>query len=213
MPTRLLVALLPPPPLQEIVHGIRCEFADRYQSCGAQKSPPHITLQAPFFWDSAAMDAVNACLQDIAEQAAPFPVLLRGFGTFSPRVIYIHVHPDPRLIALQASLSAAMQTTLGIVDPQAQHRTFVPHMTVAFKDLTVANFHRAWAEFCDRPFQAEFLVTQVTLLHHLDRYWQTLREFPLASPHNSHICSANLDETVLNSALESASSATQHRLN
>ncbi len=181
MPTRFLVALLPPLPLQETVHGIRHEFADRYQSRGAQNSPPHITLQAPFSWDPAAIDAVNACLQDMAEQTTPFPIRLRGFGAFSPHVIYIHVQPDPHLMALQASLAAALQTTLGVVDSQAKHRTFVPHMTVAFKDLTIANFHAAWAEFCDRSFQAEFLVTQVTLLHHIDRYWQPLREFPLAA--------------------------------
>ncbi len=185
MTSRLFVALLPPQPFQETVEAIKQEVADRYHSRAAQKSPPHITLQAPFEWDMADIDAIATCLQTVASQYHPLPIVLNGFNAFPPRVIYIHVEPNAYLTALQAALAAELQSSLGIIDPQAQHRDFVPHMTVAFRDLTQPNFDVAWAEFRDRPLCYEFLATHLTLLRHDDQRWNPWLEFPLVQRDNA----------------------------
>jgi len=179
MTSRFFVALLPPQPFQDMVDAIKREVADRYHSQAAQNSPPHITLQPPFEWDMATIDQITTCLQTVASQHAPLSIALNGFKAFPPRVIYIHVEPNPLLTTLQADLAAELKSRLGLVDPQAQHRDFVPHMTVAFRDLTKPNFDAAWTEFCDRPLHHEFLATHLTLLLHDGQRWNPWAEFPL----------------------------------
>jgi len=185
MTSRFFVALLPPQPFQETVDAIKQEVADRYYSRAAQTSPPHITLQAPFTWDVAAVDAIATRLQAFACQHQPLSIALDGFNAFPPHVIYIHVEPNLRLTTLQADLAAELKSSLGIIDPQAQHRDFVPHMTVAFRDLTQPNFEVAWEEFRDRPLQYEFLATHLTLLLYDGQRWNPWAEFPLAQSSTS----------------------------
>lgn len=186
MTTRFFVALLPPKPLQETVDAIKQEFADRYHSRGAQLSPPHITLQPPFVWTIEMITKVKTCLQEVADQHSPNLVTLDGFQSFPPRVIYIHVNPTPWLTTLQTHVADVMKVSLGIVDAQAQRRAFVPHMTVAFRDLTKPNFVAAWAEFRDRPFQQTFLATHLTLLHHNGKCWHPFAAFPFSSPSDAN---------------------------
>jgi 2'-5' RNA ligase len=51
--SRFFIALLPPQMIQDYANQIKQYFAEQYTSQGAQKSPPHITLQPPFVWEDA----------------------------------------------------------------------------------------------------------------------------------------------------------------
>lgn len=177
---RFFVALIPPPPFQAEANAIKQHFSDRYQSRAAQKSPPHITLQAPFEWPSTALPDLTTALTQFAQQYPAVPVTLDGFAAFPPRVIYIDVHPTPALLLLQTQLTAYLQTQIGLPPPKSQ-RPFVPHMTVAFRDLTKPNFAAAWAEFRDRPLHYSFTATALTLLQHNGQQWVVVSEHPLTA--------------------------------
>ncbi|MDJ0735990.1 MAG: 2'-5' RNA ligase family protein [Nostocaceae cyanobacterium] len=173
------VALLPPKDIQDHANQIKQYFADNYASKHAQKSPPHVTVQPPFEWEDDNLSALEACLQEFTTGQNAIPVILKGFGAFIPRVIYIHVEKTKELLSLQANLMAHMETKLGIVDPVSQTRPFAPHMTVAFKDLTRKNFKLAWHEFKHRELYFEFTAISLTLLRHNGRQWDIQSEFAL----------------------------------
>jgi len=177
--SRFFVAFLPPPTFQEQVKDIQQYFAERYQSRGAQKSPPHITLQSPFEWEVAALPLLTTSLEEFANYYSSIPIRLSGFAAFAPRVIYINVVKTPELMALQAHLSAYLAEELAIIDPASQERSFTPHITVAFRDLTRQNFKAAWPEFQFRPLQFEFTAADLTLLIHDEQRWNVNRHFPL----------------------------------
>jgi len=177
---RFFIALLPPSEIQDCANQIKQYFADRYASCGAQKSPPHITLQPPFEWSAKQVPVLEQCLSTFATSRESVPVRLSGFGAFPPRVIYINVLKTQQLLTLQANLMACLETTLGIVDPISKTRAFFPHMTVAFRDLTRQNFQAAWPEFQQRQLQFEFTATELTLLIHDGKSWNVSVEFPLS---------------------------------
>jgi 2'-5' RNA ligase len=101
---------------------------------------------------------------------------LSGFAAFPPRVIYLDVLPNPVLPDLYADITTTLANTLSIIDPYAS-RPFVPHMTVAFRDLTPDNFELAWAEFRDRKINFEFEATNLTLLAHDEQKWNVLSNF------------------------------------
>ncbi len=179
--TRYFLALLPPQEVQAAVNQIKQHFADRYASCKAQNSPPHITLQPPFEWAIAPVSFLEQRLLVFAQRYSPSYISLSGFGAFAPRVIYIQVVKTPELLALQAELSAYLQRELKIVDAAAKKRAYAPHMTVAFRDLTQPNFRAAWSEFQHQPFQFEFSVSALTLLHHDGRRWHIHASFPFSA--------------------------------
>jgi len=174
------VALLPPPAIREQVTAIKQDFAARYDSRHALKSPPHVTLQPPFKWLAEDMATLENALSQFTTTRQPVPVTLSGFGAFPPRVIYVNVLKTPELLDIQKQLSAHFEDTLNLVDERSKKRAFSPHMTVAFKDLTRQNFRAAWPEFGGRAIGFEFEAKTLTLLRHDGRRWEIHRDFPLA---------------------------------
>jgi 2'-5' RNA ligase len=178
---RYFVALLTPQSIQDCANQIKQHFADHHGSRAALKSPPHITLQPPFTWFCSEQVLLETSLQEFAIAQSAVPVTLNGFAAFPPRVIYINVLRTSDLLALQTSLMDHCESKLGIVDPVGKQRPFVPHLTVAFRDLTPPNFQAAWPEFQDRPFDFEFTASHLTLLRHDGMRWNTLSEFRFQS--------------------------------
>lgn len=175
---RYFVALLPPSNLQAEVITIQQEVWQAYQSKAALRSPPHLTLQPPFLWPEEDLETLQDSLAIFAQKRGPVPIKLSGFGAFPPRVIYVHVGHQGRLVEIQPELLKHFAETLGIVDRKAQNCPFTPHMTVAFRDLKPAQFSRAWLEFEQRPFEARFTAKELTLLKHDGQKWQISAQFP-----------------------------------
>ena len=178
---RFFIALLPPQEIQDYANEIKQYFAQTYDSRAAQKSPPHITLQPPFEWQLDAVPLLEQCLRTFADTRMPVPVTLNGFAAFVPRVIYINVLKTPELLTLQKELMEYLEASLGIVDMTSKSRSFSPHMTVAFRDLTRQNFRRAWPEFQARQLEFEFTASELTLLIHDGRRWNVSESFPFLS--------------------------------
>ena len=157
---------------------IKQVFAHRYHSRAALKSPPHITLQPPFEWSPEDLGRLTRSLAEFAHAHAPVPITLSGFGAFVPRVIFVDVVKMSELLAIHAALLAHMENQFGIVDAAAKTRSFAPHMTVGFRDLTKPNFRAAWAEFQHQPVHFEFVASHLTLLIHDGKRWNICQEMP-----------------------------------
>ncbi|BAZ17344.1 hypothetical protein NIES4071_92220 [Calothrix sp. NIES-4071] len=172
---RFFIALIPPQHILDYVNQVKQHFADNYNSCGALKSPPHITLQPPFEWDEASVTQLEQYLKNFVSSRAAVSVTLNQYGAFPPRVIYIDVLKTPELKALQSDLMTFMES-IGICCPNS-NRPFVPHMTVAFRDLTKHNFEVAWQEFEHRQINFEFIADNIFLLLHDGKRWNVSSQF------------------------------------
>ncbi|MGV0025060.1 2'-5' RNA ligase family protein [Phormidesmis priestleyi] len=175
---RFFVALLPPQEIQNEVTEVKQYFTEHYASRHAHKSPPHITLQPPFEWSSQEISQLEQGLKEFAQKRGSVPIVLDNFSAFPPRVIYLNVLKTPELLTLQQQLMTHLEGALGIVDPVSKSRPFVPHMTVAFRDLTRQNFAIAWHEFQDKSLHFEFVGDRLTLLVHQGDHWTVASEFP-----------------------------------
>ena len=176
---RFFIAIIPPPEVQAKVTQIKEYFRDRYNSQAALRSPPHITLQAPFEWVEADHDHLIMSLTEYQFHLQAIPIQLCGFGAFPPRVIYVNVEHTPALMALQSDLSEYLATRLGIIDQRSQTRPFHPHLTVAFRDLKSDAFRKAWSQFEQKEIQFSFCSTQIALLLYADRQWTVHQQFTL----------------------------------
>jgi len=172
---RFFIALLPPEDVRIRANEIKGIMRDRYASKAAFRSPPHVTLLAPFEWPIADLPRLAATLKQFAASQPPVPMTLDGFGAFTPPVIYINVMKRDRLMSIQSQLLDYLETQLGLVSERDRNRSFVPHLTVAFRDLKPAMFRQAWPEFQHQELHFDFIAGQLTLLIHSGNLW-TVKE-------------------------------------
>ena len=174
---RFFIALLPPPDIQSAANDIKAIMRDEYASKAAFRSPPHVTLHAPFEWPLADLPKLDSVLSRFAQAQDPVPMTLDGFNAFKPHVIYIDVVKREGLMALQPMLLSVMEKELGIVSKSDRKRTFVPHLTVAFRDLKPAMFRKAWSVFQRRELHFDFVSQHLALLIHDGKLWHVKEKY------------------------------------
>ena len=174
------IALLPPVEVAEEVREIKQSFVRNYNSRAALKSPPHVTLQPPFSWETEEVETLKESLAEFTQLYAPIPLILSGFGAFPPRVIYVNVLKTPELMQVQSALVKFLHQRFASIAKQPSRHAFSPHMTVAFRDLKKRDFHQAWPQFKARSIDRKFTVPELTLLAHDGRQWNLDTQFPFA---------------------------------
>ncbi len=175
-----LIAILAPPHIAEEVTAIKREFAERFESSHALILPPHITLQAPFKLHSSRVEPLKNELSLHFGNYLSMRVALKDFGCFAKRrnpVIFIQLTDNPYLQALHDKLMIFLRE-IGFSENETA-LDFHPHVTVAHRDLSTHHFKRAWAEFEQRSFNAEFEVKAIHLLRHDGKFWIPVAEFAL----------------------------------
>ena len=176
MPENLFfIAVVPPPSISKEVLALKEAMAVNYGSKHALKSPAHITLIPPFWWD---IDLKTEFCNDLKMQMSfqqPFEIRLIDFGCFKPRVIFVNVKSNLMLANLQERLQDHLKKTYSLV---SDRRSFRPHMTIAFKDLKPRSFYRAWEHFRKRKYGSSFVCSSIFLLMHEKGRWLVVEEFP-----------------------------------
>lgn len=178
-----LIAVIPFRDLRNKVNELKRDIAMRFHSARALKVMPHITLKAPFKWPPAAHNMLLKWFVDLKLPGPSFTVLLQGFGAFNNRkspVIFIKPADNISLVLLQRELV----NRLGALEPavvQPTDKNFTPHMTIAYRNLTPANFEKAWEEYRHKEFEEQFEVNAVHLLQHNGTQWNVIASSPLAN--------------------------------
>jgi 2'-5' RNA ligase len=152
----------------------------------ARSIPTHITLLPPTEVAAAELPRIEEHLRLIAEVERPFPIRLRGTGTFRPvsPVVFVSVADG-----ISACERVADKVRSG---PLARSLTFPyhPHVTVAH-DLPEEVLDRAFKELAH--YSALFTVWGFSLYAHgLDGVWRPQRDFGFctgsAGPHTEGSC-------------------------
>lgn len=168
------IAILPPDNIANRVQEVKEEFVNKFDSKEAYHKPPHFTLQIPFKAPEKIEEIIVPHLTFFAEDQESFTVNLSGFNHFRDDVIFIDVKDPSAMKALHDNLIEYLQNELGFTKT---NKSFTPHMTVAYRDLTPDNFERAWEEFQDRSFDFSFEVNSIFLMKHDYQQWQPFYEF------------------------------------
>lgn len=174
------IAIIPPSPVFEEAQQLKVYFRDKYKSKASLNSPPHVTLHMPFRWKEKKEEELLDSLAVFAGRQNGFDLHLRNFSCFSPKVIFIDIETNPELNSLHLQLHRYCKEHLNLYNATYKEQPFYPHITLAFRDLKKPNFEKAWEEFKDKEFSADFCVEKITLLKHTGKLWQALRDFPLA---------------------------------
>lgn len=173
------IAIIPPEPVYSEAHQLKQYFNDHYNSKAALNSPPHITLHMPFKWKEAKEKILIDKLQTFASTRKSFEMKLNNFSAFEPRVIFIDVIKDDNLESLQKQLKRFCKIELNLFNADYKEFAFHPHLTLAFRDLKKPEFYKAWEEFKDKKFEANFTANSITLLKHDGQQWNVFKNLSL----------------------------------
>lgn len=167
------LALVAPEDINRSVLTWKLFFKERYQCMAALRSPAHITLIPPF-WMNADLEALlKQALVSFSCTHKSFPIWLKGFGAFPPRVIFIQVEKNPTLELVQASLQnyLLLQTIFPI---QKNTAVFHPHITLATRDLHKHFFAESWKIIQNKKFESHWEATEISLLRRGSLNWEII---------------------------------------
>jgi 2'-5' RNA ligase len=170
------IAIVPDEPLLGEITEIKQIFARDYFSKHSLRSPGHITLVPPFRSSHDILHEIEKVIVDISSVTKPFQVVLNGFSSFPPRVIYIKPLKSRDLLKLYYELNQSLEYLISELG--RSHRPFRPHITVGFRDLSEDLFFKAWEFFKDQKFEHTFIADSIYLLKHYKDGWKIHKEFP-----------------------------------
>lgn len=158
-----------PADLSERIMDFR-EYMHTAFSCKSGFStPPHITLVPPFllpeYYEGSQVECGVARAVSLlkGQNIMPFDVSLSGFGAFSDRTLFVNVENTQ---APWETVRSVLYRSLKEEIPEAvkkESKTFVPHITVANRDIPKGTMDSALKHFAHIDFTARFSVSDITV--------------------------------------------------
>ena len=177
---KYFIAILLPEPILGQVESYKEELLKQFNLRGALRSPAHITLHRPFEWKEEKENVLIETLEKFSF-ATVFDIELLNFNCFNPRVIYVDVLKNEKLLELHTNLKYFAQNNLKLLNEVEDMRGFHPHVTIAFRDIRKNKFEEVWQQFKNRKHEANFQYAGFSLLK-LNSKWEELKFFPTWSP-------------------------------
>lgn len=168
------IAIFPDEDLRERIGNFKKEIKEKYRSKHSLKLPAHITLQPPFKASEEEEQDLLKALESFAKEQEQFSVVLNGFDSFPPRVIFVKVQNPQSVVRFHNQLQKELR---GIIAPEYIDSSPIhPHITIATRDLSKKAYKSAWNEYKDQEFETSFDVHSIVLLKHDGKTWQDCRE-------------------------------------
>jgi 2'-5' RNA ligase len=163
------VAIRVPAPFGPVLQAKRAEFKDPL----ADLIPAHVTLLGPTLIHQVARPALVEHLEQVCREVGPFPMALRGTGTFRPvsDVVFVQVARGISGCERLEQRIRSGEYAAPLAFP------YHPHVTVAH-DVAEADLDRAFDDLAD--FRADFEVEEIWLFEQdSSGQWQAVRSFTL----------------------------------
>ncbi len=177
-----LIALLFPGYIKNELIKNKYYMAERYGSFEALRKIPHVTLKTPIELPAYQHKHFLNWFQSMPITTSAFQQAINGFGAFdNPEYPVIFAKPDniSRLKRLQREIIYYIQNSPFEIPLHRYDKSYTPHATVAYRDLTVPAFKQAWQEYRTKEYQAAFNVTGFHLLQHNRKFWEPISEHHL----------------------------------
>ena len=153
----------------------------RFGCKSGQGTPLHITLVPPFYFDENFSE--RTLFEALAEAASAWNTksetlccAVNGFGAFSSRTIFAHVEQSSQWTALRSLVYDSLLTKCPGT-AKRDTRTFVPHITVANRDIPPGAIEDALSYFDSLDLHESFDVRSITLFAMKERTWTERETF------------------------------------
>jgi len=162
-----VVSLLEPSANQEVealwqTLGTDCGLASLYYT-----PHPHISWHIADKYDDQAL---QESLSDMAGSSKPFTIRCSGVGLFTgvEPVVYILIVKDDPLIQFHEMICRRIHHLASGSNPHYDPEVWVPHITLAHRDVKPENLGCVMNTLAFRPFDREIRIDNLALLYHTD---------------------------------------------
>jgi 2'-5' RNA ligase len=173
---RYFIAILPPTNISHDVLSFQQQIEQEFQAVHAQKVPPHITIIPPFESDKEKLELfihkLNVFLNEQKEQA--IEIQLSGFQHFANRTLFVDVAKNVAFETFCKALKLLFNQQK-IIKQRAEKHFFIPHLTIANKDLKKRDFKTAWEYFKKVNYEGSFKLNAISILQHDGEKWNTFK--------------------------------------
>jgi len=171
MPSYFL-AILPPSEISKEIMAFQKEIEESFGAKHAQKVPPHLTVVPPFDASEIQVSTFTRNLQSFLKTEAvnDIELCLDNFQRFESRTLFVDVAENERLEKLCKDIKLLFNQEK-IINQRVEKHFFVPHITLANKDLKKRAFNQLWEEYRERKYQRSFIFTEITVLKKEEEMW------------------------------------------
>ncbi len=137
---------------------------------------PHFTLGDGIWVDESQLENVESIFQKITNEQKPFQVDLQNFGgrtdrtvgdgeITTPFVLWIDVQANETLLGLVEKIKTQITSQVDLWYRMPQ--PYVPHVTIAFRDLAHDGYYAGLEYLKQKGFEDRVTVDHVALVEHL----------------------------------------------
>ncbi|MFT5665844.1 MAG: 2'-5' RNA ligase [Vicingaceae bacterium] len=166
-------AILPSTIILNEIIDFQKEIEASFGSVHAQKTPPHVTIIPPFHCEEEQ-------LQDFIEKISLFlndtsiinlKIHLVNFQRFEGRTLFIDIAKNESFEKLCKGLKLLFNQQK-IIKQRVEKHFFIPHITIANKDIKKRDFKVAWEDFKARKYQRSFGLESLAVLELIEKKWE-----------------------------------------
>jgi len=170
---KYLLTVLPPLTISQEIIELQKEIEARFGSVHAQKIPPHITVIPPFRCEEDALHRFIVKLIIFLNDRLTInlSVILENFQRFESRTLFVDVARNDALENFCKELKLLFNQQK-IIKQRVEKHSFVPHITLANKDIKKREFKTAWENFKNREYRRSFTVERLTVLELVEQNWE-----------------------------------------
>ena len=169
---RYFAAIIPPEHIKSEILSFQKEIEVSFGATHAQKATPHITVIPPF---ETTIESLLRLREKIVHQlpelsSEKITIQLNGFQIFDSRTLFVDVEKDELFEQFCKKLKLLFYQER-IVKQKEEKHYFVPHITIANKDLKKKDFKLAWEHFKGREYKRRFELEAIHFLR-LESKWE-----------------------------------------
>ncbi|MDX5319445.1 MAG: 2'-5' RNA ligase family protein [Bacteroidota bacterium] len=171
-------ALIPEQTFSDKVRAIQEELKSEFGLQYALRLNPHITLQAPFECQVEEYEKLQACAAKIQRKLHPLKLQAMGFGSFIQSVVFVEVEKEASLMKLQQEVANVLETN-NCLSAGQRNNDYVPHITLAHRDLDSNIFQEVWKELERKNIKDTFGIEKLQIFKLEDGVWQEFMSMPM----------------------------------
>ncbi|HET9057173.1 MAG TPA: 2'-5' RNA ligase family protein [Chitinophagaceae bacterium] len=171
------IAIVCPEAINEKVLKYKLWMQQNFDCKVALKSPAHITLVAPFYFEEGKEKDLLQSFQSFSAGLNSIIIELSGFSHYGKRVIFIKVNENDLLELIYKKAISHFYRMLPKIAKE-DDRSFSPHVTIANRDVKPSAFIKAWQYFSNKKFEMTFETNSISLLKLTEGKWKIIADRP-----------------------------------
>lgn len=152
------IGILPPQDILAEIEKLKKICMIKFHSKHALRLPAHITLISPFHSNKQKILSLKTALKGLSKE--DIIIKLNGFSYFKNNVIYVNIDNNNELLRLKKHIDDKILREHKI---KTADINFIPHITIASKDLTEENFILSLEYFKNIEYKRTFKVENIVV--------------------------------------------------